>query len=94
MSKKKTAARQTPAPPLGRPFVKTTPNFADPPLWPHGPRAMTFTEKVHMLCALSPDKTQALHMLIDSVLRDEWWATARTDDGLNRLAFLVEEANR
>lgn len=89
MAKKQT----TPLTPRTRPFIKTTANLANPPLWPHGPRTMTFTEKITMLCALAPDKIDAVHVLIDSVLREEWWATARTDDGLTRLAFLLEETH-
>lgn len=77
--------------PIPRPAViATTPNFANPPFWPSGPRAMTFTEKVQMLATLAPEKVDAFHTIIDSVLREEWWATARTDDGLARLAALVE----
>lgn len=77
-------------PPPGRLFIRTSANLADPPLWPTGHAAMTFTEKVNKLATLAPAQINALHAVIDSLLREAWWATARTDDGLALLAHLVE----
>ena len=68
-----------------RPYIKTTPNLADPPFWPKNNKAMTLGEEMHYLSVLAPEKVKAFHLLIDSILREEWWQAARTEDGLAAL---------
>lgn len=75
-------------PPARSPF-SSDPN--DPPFWPVG---QMFIEKVERLAVLSPQKTQALHAIVDSVLRETWWQTARTPDGLQQLLALSGDCDR
>jgi len=69
-----------------------TPRFStdlhDPPFWQSG---LMFGDKIQRLCALAPQKAQAIHVLVDMALREVWWQTARTSDGLTRLLTLTRD---
>ena len=61
----------------------------DPPFWQSG---LMFGDKINRLCALAPDKAQAIHVLVDLALRETWWQTARTSDGLATLLALTRDS--
>jgi len=80
-------SRRTPAPEPERP------PFADPPFWPAD---LGLPEQVAALERLAPEKARALQTLVETILREVYWQTARTQDGLRTLVSVLtrKEQNR
>jgi hypothetical protein len=62
----------------------------DPPFWQSG---LMFGDKIQRLCTLAPQKAQAIHVLVDLALREVWWQTARTSEGLAQLLTLTRDSD-
>jgi hypothetical protein len=61
--------------------------WTDPPFWSAG---LPLTEQIARLAVLAPSQTQALQVLVESILRESYWQAARTQDGLRTLVTLAE----
>jgi hypothetical protein len=92
MSIKRSSTRARPPlpanPPAPNPRFST--DLHDPPFWQSG---LMFGDKIQRLCTLSPQKAQAIHVLVDLALREVWWQTARTSEGLSQLLTLTRDSD-
>jgi hypothetical protein len=68
------------------PKFSSDPN--DPPFWPAA--ALTYGDKIQLLADLSRQKSQVIHGLVDTLLRDEWRRAARTSEGVADLLYLLQ----